>query len=110
MSGSSGGGGGGGYDAPPDSCELLVIDTQISSPKEDVIDHILAGDVLDVSTQTIGTTVVVVVLHKGQLAGGLASPKVQRLRECMASGTQYDATVTAKTDGQVRVRVRAIRS
>ena len=106
MSGS--GGSGGGYEAPADNCELLVIDTQLSSPKEDVVDLIQTGDVLDVATQMMGPTAVVVVLHEGQVAGGLAFPKVQWLRECMASGTHYKATVTDKNDGQVRVRVEAI--
>lgn len=106
MSGS--GGGGGGYEAPTDNCQLLIIDTQLSSPKEEVVDMIQVGDVLDVATQMMGATAVVVVLRNGQVAGGLASPKVQWLRECMANGTQYNATVTDKNDGQVRVRVEAI--
>lgn len=107
MSGSGGGGGGGGFDSPPDSCAALVFDTQLSSPKQAVVTAIQVGDELLVATQTVGGTTVVVVLHKGQVAGGLASPLVQRLRECIASGTQYIATVTAKNDGQVRVRVKA---
>lgn len=108
MSGSGGGGGGGGgFDSPPDSCAALVFDTQLSSPKQAVVTAIQVGDELLVATQTVGGTTVVVVLHKGQVAGGLASPLVQRLRECMAGGTQYVATVTAKNDGQVRVRVKA---
>ena len=107
MSGSGGGGGGGGFDSPPDSCAALVFDTQLSSPKQAVVAGIQVGDELLVATQTVGGTTVVVVLHKGQVAGGLASPLVQRLRECMAGGTQYIANVTAKKDGQVRVRVKA---
>ena len=41
MSGSSGGGGSGGnfYDATG-SCSTLVVDTQLSSPREDVINPI----------------------------------------------------------------------
>lgn len=107
MSGSSGGGGGGGFGLPPDSCAALVVDTQLSSPKEDVVSQIEVGDILEVATVTMGATVVVVVQHRGQLAGGLASPLVQRLRECMNAGTQYHAEVIAKKEGQVRVRVKA---
>ena len=108
MSGSGGGGGGGGFDPPTDSCAALVFDTQLSSPKQAVVATIQVGDELLVSTQTVSATTVVVVLHNGQVAGGLASPLVQRLRECMASGTQYTATVTAVNGGQVRVRVKAV--
>jgi len=106
MSGSSAGGGG--FDAPPGNCEDLVIETQLSSPKEEVVDSIRVGNILAVATHTKGGTTVVVVLHKGKVAGGLASPLVQRLRECINTGTQYQAKVLAKNDGQVRVRVTAV--
>ena len=48
MSGSGGGGGGGG--APMGTCETLVIDTQLSSPKPSVIALINVGDLLEVTT------------------------------------------------------------
>lgn len=109
MSGS--GGGGGGFAVPTGTCETLVIDTLLSSPKADVIARINLGDVLDVRTQ-IGegtATVTVVVLHEGNVAGGLAAPLLQRLRECIDGGTQYVARVTAIREGLVRVRVSAAR-
>jgi hypothetical protein len=106
MSGSSGGGGG--FDNPQENCADLVIDTQLSSPKDDVVNHVEVGMALDMAIQTKGTTTVVVVLYKGRVAGGIASPLVQRLRECINAGTKYRATVIAKTDGQVRVRVTAV--
>jgi hypothetical protein len=109
MSGSGGSGYGGGFESANGTCDSLVIDTQISSPKDDVVNLIVNGDVLNVDIQQIGGKAVVVVLHNGQLAGGLASPNVQRLRECIEQGTQYDAKVTSKNDGQVRVRVSARR-
>ncbi|MFY9512885.1 MAG: hypothetical protein WAQ05_18115 [Rubrivivax sp.] len=107
MSGSGGGGGGGGFDPGPDDCASLVFDTQLSSPKAAVVAGIQVGDELLVATQAAGGTTVVVVLHGGQVAGGLASPLIQRLRECMAGGTQFVATVTSMNGGQVRVRVKA---
>lgn len=107
MSGSGGGGSGGGFGSVPDSCAALVFDTQLSSPKQAVVAMIQIGDELTLVSQTFGATTVVYALHNGQIAGGLASPLVQRLRECIAEGTQYVATVLAKNGGQVRVRVRA---
>ena len=108
MSGSSGGGSSGGdFYAVTGSCSALVVDTQLSSPREDVVGRIQVGDFLDVVTQTVGATTVVVVLHDGQVAGGLASPSLQRLRECLEAGNRYRAEVTAKNLGQVRVRVAA---
>lgn len=106
MSGSSGGGGGGGWDSPPTACDLLDISTQLSSPKASVIANLAVGDVLDVALHA-GAATAVVVLHNGQVAGGLASPDVQRLRECLEGGAQYSATVREINDAQVKVRVRA---
>jgi hypothetical protein len=103
MSGS----GGGGFESPSDNCDELEFDTQLSSPKQAVIASIKVGDDLAVGTQVMGGTTVVVALHNGQVAGGLASPNVRRLRECIADGTQYIATVTEKDDGQIRVRIKA---
>ncbi|MBK8816596.1 MAG: hypothetical protein IPN42_14320 [Methylococcaceae bacterium] len=107
MTGSSGSSGGSGFWESQDSCDTLVIDTQLSSPKPDVIADIAVGDLLDISAQPMGTTTVVVVLHKGKVAGGLASPKIRRLLECLAGGTRYVARVTDKNDGQIRVSVSA---
>lgn len=105
MSGSGGSGYGGGFE-PVDTCDSLFIETQLSSPKEDVIDKIDVGNILDVTVQQVGTTMVVVVLHQGVIAGGIAAPQVQRLRECIAQGTIYDATVISKNEGQVRVHIK----
>lgn len=109
MSGSGGSGYSGGFE-PVDTCDSLFIETQLSSPKDEVIDDIKEGDILDVTVQQMGATSVVVVLHKGQLAGGIAAPQIQKLRECIAQGTEYDATVTSKNDGQVRVRIKPKRA
>ena len=110
MSGSSGGGSssGGSFQESSAVCEMLVIDTQLSSPNEEVIAQIDVGDVLPVVLRQMGGTTVVAVIHEDQVAGGLAAPQVQRLRECINSGTEFEATVVSKTNGQVRVRVRAI--
>ncbi len=107
MSGSSGGGGGGSWDSVPTACDLLDITTPLSSPKAAVISGLAVGDVLDVALQASAGTAVVVVLRDGHLAGGLASPDVQRLRECLEGGTQYSAVVREINDAQVKVRVRA---
>lgn len=107
MSGSSGGGSGSWSD-PPSNCATLVVDTQLSSPKQSVIVGIAVGDVLDVATQDVNGTTTVVVLRMGQVAGGLASPQAPRLRECIAEGYQYQATVTDVQGGQIRVRVASV--
>jgi hypothetical protein len=107
MSGS--GGGGGGFAVPTGTCETLVIDTLLSSPKPDVIADIEVGDILQVGIDMSGGTTTVVVWYEGNIAGGLAAPLLQRLRECLDGGTRYSARVTAKREGMVRVRVSAVR-
>lgn len=109
MSGSSGRSGfGGGFDSPVDNCVTLVIDTQLSSPKDEIVSQLGEGVILDVVLHEQAGKAVVVALYQGQIAGGLASPQVQRLRECIQLGTQYGATILSIRDGQVRVRVKAI--
>jgi len=108
MSGSGGGPGLGGQSSTFDDCTSLVIDTQLSSPKENVIDRLHEGDMLDVVCQEIEGRVVVVLLYEGELAGGVAAPQVQRLRECLEDGTRYIAEVKSINEGQVRVRIIAM--
>jgi hypothetical protein len=109
MSGSGGSGYSGGFEQF-DSCDTLVIDTQLSSPKDDVVDSISVGDFLEVAVQTVNFQAVVVVLHNGEVAGGIAAPQVQKLRECISQGTIYNAIVVSKNDGQVRIRIKPIQS
>lgn len=100
----------GGPISPGGSCESLVIDTLVASPKPLVVERIHPGDVLAVRLATSdGGETVVEVVFQGEGAGGLASPAISRLRECMEGGTQYSARVTAKREALVRVRVTAVR-
>jgi hypothetical protein len=107
MSGSSSNVPSGVFGGADSSCATLAFDTQLSSPKADVIAGISVNDELAVAVHPGQGTDIVVVLHKGQVAGGLASPLVQRLRECISGGTSFVAVVLAKSEGQVRVRVKA---
>lgn len=104
MSGSSGGGIST-WDTF-DSCERLVIESQLSSPKEDVVSQIQEGDKLGVSVIQYDGKSIVVLTVNGATAGGVASPSLQRLRECIEQGTTYQATVTSKNSGQIRVRIQ----
>ena len=97
---------GGGNGTPPDSCETLSFTTQISSPRAEVIDQVQAGDVLDVALSQQGQQTVVVVQKGDKIVGGLASPQVKQLRECIQSNHEYSAEVLSKNEGQIRVRVR----
>nr|MDP2190774.1 hypothetical protein [Rhodoferax sp.] len=110
MSGSGGGGGGGGGAGDPIPCESLAFETQLSSPKADVIKGIVPGNVLNIDLKLQGSAYTIIVLCDGQLAGGLTAPDVQRLRECILAGFKYGATVLSVNEGQVKVRVKALSS
>lgn len=89
------------------TCERLFIDTQLSSPRADVVSQLHAGDRLEVALDT-GRRDIVVVLHRGVLAGGLAAPNLSRLRDCLNGGTVYEAEVVEVNGGQIRVHVKAV--
>lgn len=105
MSGSSGSSSRDDYPSYSDSCDTLEFDTQLASPKEDVIAQFGEGDVLEVAFDQQHGQAIVYALWRGQIAGGIASQQVQRLRQCLTEGTMYSARVISKQGGQVRVRV-----
>lgn len=108
MSGSGGSGYGGGFERSGVSCEDLVINTQLSSPQALVVARLTVGDMLDVQVQQQGNIAVVVLLQNVQLAGGVASPEVQQLRECLQAGTVYEARVTSVSGAHIGVRISAV--
>ena len=105
MSGSSGGGGGDIFVIDTIQCDSLVINTQLSSPKADVVARLNTGDELAVVLETYPGTKVVVAKLNNDIAGGLTAPETARLRTCIEQGTSYNATVLDVNGGQVRVRV-----
>lgn len=108
MSGSGGGYTGGGTDNDyVDFCSAVVINTQLSSPKDDVVGVLKVGDVLLVGLQSISDNQsIVVAIHDTHVAGGITSPESNRLKQCMQEGNTYTAEITEINAGQVKVRVR----
>jgi hypothetical protein len=106
MSGSSGGIGG--VRTPqPNNCESLAFETNLSSPKQAVVGQLQLGDQLEVGTKDSGNTTAVVAMHNQEVAGGLASPLIQQLRECLSNGHLFTAEVIDIQGGQVLVRVES---
>lgn len=90
------------------TCEKLTIDTQLSSPDPQVVAQLSVGTIMDIRQVNLKGTLLTVAMHNGRQAGGIASPFIQRLRDCMSMGTTYVARVSAINGGQVRVSVYAI--
>ena len=103
MSGSSGVGIGG-HDEHVE-CDLLGFDAQLTSPQPGAVAQLQVNTVLEIDVATMRGQVVVQVLHRGTLVGGLAGPDATKLRNCIAEGHRYSATVLGVNGGQVRVRV-----
>ena len=115
MSGSSreiGGFGpssGGGSAGATDDCSSITFKTNLSSPKAPVVSGLSEGDKLVIEVQTHNNNEVVVAVHNGNLAGGLTSPYVQKLRECLGDGHSYRAEVVKINGGQVTVNIMAVK-
>jgi hypothetical protein len=103
MSGSSGGGGGGHNDESP--CDKLRFEAQLTTPQPAVVATLKLKEVLVIDVATLKGQVVVRVLKKGKVAGGLAGPDATRLRNCIERDHTYKATVRTINGGQVRVLV-----
>lgn len=106
MTGSDYSGGGGASFNDVDACDKLIVNSRISSPKEEVVTELSIGDVLDVALDDAGQYPSVRLLREGRLAGGIATPQTATLIACMRSGTIYRAEVTSVNDGEVKVRIK----
>lgn len=94
-----------GFSTRESSCDTLKFETQLASPKEQIVAQMKIGDILDVHLDQLGSLSVVQVLWNGHIAGGIASPQVQRLLTCLREGSTYVAEVISILGGQVKVRI-----
>ncbi len=106
MSGSGGGGGTPILDFQ--SCEDLTMNVQLSSPKEAIVSKLKEGDILRIGFESNNITTVY-AFYEDEIAGGIAAPVIGTLRECLRSGTKYQGKVLEINQGQVRVKITAIK-
>lgn len=91
------------------ACNRLYLQTQLASPKADVIEQFDVGDTLQITVGYAGTELAALAIWNGQTAGGIASPKAIRLITCIQNGTAYVALVTAKVGGQVALKISPLK-
>ena len=106
MSGSDFSGGGGASFSDINTCDKLIVNSRVSSPKEEVVTELSVGDKLDVVLDDSGQYPSVRLLYKGSLAGGIATPQTTNLIACIRGGTMYIADVISVNDGEVKVRIK----
>jgi hypothetical protein len=107
MSGS-GGGDGPSFSAPSqnDSCENIVINTNLASPQANVIANLTVGDRLDITAVTDQGPIQALDVN-GQVAGNIISREQIRLLNCIRQGTVYVADVLEIDNGQCQVQIHS---
>jgi hypothetical protein len=105
MSGSGGDGEGPSINrVQNDSCENLIIITNLATPQAQVINNINVGDILNVDIVTDQGPIQVLDLN-GNLAGNVISREQIRLLNCLVKGVVYVAEVIGINNGQCQIRI-----
>ncbi|MBD8204778.1 hypothetical protein [Pseudomonas viridiflava] len=102
------GGGTGPYPEPVVACDQLSFIAQIASPKEDIVEQLYVGCMLDIVIGDQNGQSVVFAYWQDQEVGGIADRRLQRLRQCMNEGHMFSARVISISSGQVRVQISPI--
>lgn len=107
----SGHGGGGGYPTinrptDNDSCENLVLITNVASPRADVLSSLNIGDILDVTIVSDQGPIQFLDVD-GNIVGNLVSREQVRLLQCIIGGTSFVAEILQLDKGQCNVKIYA---
>lgn len=90
-----------------ENCEGLVLNTNLASPRAEVIRSLSPGDVLNVQTASDQGPLQAFDLQ-GRLAGNIISREQVKLLGCILGGTIYEAEVLSVDNGQCRVQICAV--
>lgn len=93
---------------PTVTCDQLAFTAQIASPKEEVVQQLREGHLLEIVVGDQNGQSVVLAYWEGQEVGGIADRRLQRLRQCMTDGHIYSGRVVSIISGQVRVHISPI--
>ena len=109
MSGSSGGGGIPSLNRPNEneSCENLVINTNLASPQANVVNALAVGDLLSINAAS-DQGPIQALDENSQVAGNIITREQVRLLNCINGGTQYIAEITSINNGQFAIQIKAI--
>lgn len=91
------------------ACDMLFLQTQLASPKADVVEQMRLGDTLQITLDNAHPERIALAIWNGHIAGGIASPKVLRLIACIESGTYYVAQVIEKIGGQITLNISPVK-
>ena len=88
------GGSGGGIISTPKTittCENLKINTNLSSPVEDVLEKISIGEQLEIILSPGGVSCV--AIFETKVAGAIVGAALSQLIDCLKSGNRYIAVI-----------------
>jgi hypothetical protein len=98
-------GGGGPPSGVPGDCDITE-DTILNSVDRTVLATLRVGDLLDVVFEPGPPQRLIARTSGGATAGSITSPSMLRLIQCIRTGVQYVAEVTAIRGAQCHVRIR----
>ncbi len=105
---SSSGSGSPSITPPSDNCRELIINTNLSSPRPNVVDNLNEGDILSVSAASASGPLQV-INDQGEVAGNIISREQARLLNCIVNeGIEYQAEILSIDEGLCQVQIRAI--
>ena len=107
MSGS-GGGNSPSFNIPSqnDSCENIIINTNLASPQAIVIANLTVGNRLNIIAAT-DQGPIQALDGNGQIAGNIISREQIRLLNCIRQGTVYVADIIEIDNGQCQVQIHS---
>jgi hypothetical protein len=88
-----------------DPCESLRLERTLEAPVPGVANLLTGGDLLQVVLRDEQPPLVVAVDQAGRDAGGIVP--TGRLIECLRQGFRFEAEVTSRNGGAIRIEVRA---
>lgn len=91
----------------PDTCLILIIETSLLSPNEEVIRVLRKGAKLKVIYDET-TTRIQAETVSGEIVGTLASNRTIQLLSCLKAGHKYQAEVMEILGGNCKVKVTHI--
>jgi len=89
------------------NCELLTINSVVTSPKPNVVSQLKTGDIVDIAVSPTSSYSVVVALFQGSELGSLMSG-AESLLDCIEQGYLFQGKVTRIHNGRVDLHISAV--
>ena len=89
-------------------CSKQVINTQLSSPNEEIIKTLKKGDVLAI--ELISSRHTLVALFEDEIAGVIVNKEMIKLIDCIKKGQSFEAVIRNIIGGMCAITIKSINS